>query len=278
MTLSSRYWADLSTQDFASLRASGVMARTIAVLPVAATEQHGPHLPLSVDTVLVNAVVMAALAFLHDEVPALFLPTQGIGLSTEHARFPGTLTLKNETILRLWIDVAESVAATGIKKLVLFNSHGGNVSVMDMVARDLRARLDLLVYSVSWFNLPLQDAQGQDVNVMFSPQEHRFGIHAGDMETSMMLAIDPDHVSMEQARNFTSIAQVRSKQFDILGNGKSAKLGWQIQDYNQAGAVGDAAAATVDKGRAVLDAAGRSLARLLAEIDSIPRATSCPQE
>jgi len=278
MTLLSRYWADLSTQDFSSLRASGMMARTIAVLPVAATEQHGPHLPLSVDTVLVNAVVTVALAFLPDEVPALFLPTQGIGLSTEHARFPGTLTLKNETILRLWIDVAESVAATGIKKLVLFNSHGGNVSVMDMVARDLRARLDLLVYSVSWFNLPLQDAQGQDVNVMFSPQEHRFGIHAGDMETSMMLAIDPDHVSMEQARNFTSIAQVRSKQFDILGNGKSAKLGWQIQDYNPAGAVGDAAAATADKGRAVLDAAGRSLARLLAEIDSIPRATSCPQE
>ncbi len=275
MTLASRYWADLSTQDFSKWRFSGMMARTIAVLPVAATEQHGPHLPLSVDTVLVNAVVTAALAFLPDEVPALFLPTQSIGLSTEHAHFPGTLTLKNETILRLWIDVAESVAATGIKKLVLFNAHGGNVSVMDMVARDLRARLDLLVYSVSWFNLPLLNAQGQDVNALFSPQEHRFGIHAGDMETSMMLALDPVHVSMEHARHFTSVAQERSKQFDILGNGKSAKLGWQIQDYNPAGAVGDAAAATVDKGRAVLDAAGRSLARLLAEIDRIPPATLC---
>ena len=138
------------------------------MLPVAATEQHGPHLPLSVDTVLVDGMVAAALAAPgHLNCKVLFLPTQAVGLSPEHARFPGTLTLKNETILRLWTDIAESVAAAGISKLVLFNAHGGNVSVMDLVARDLRARLDMLVYSVSWFNLPLTDAQGQDVNALF---------------------------------------------------------------------------------------------------------------
>lgn len=273
MTTPSRYWADLSTRDFAALQSSGAAARTIAVLPVAATEQHGPHLPLSVDTALVNGVVAAALPHLAADLNVLFLPTQAIGLSPEHARFPGTLTLKTETILRLWSDIGESVAAAGVKKLVLFNAHGGNVSVMDLVARDLRARLDMLVYSVSWFNLPLVDAQGQDVNAQFSAEEHRFGIHAGDIETSMMLALEPQHVTMDLARNFASTSQVRAQQFAILGNGKSAKLGWQMQDYNPAGAVGNAAAATADKGRALIDATGRALARLLAEMDRLPADT-----
>jgi creatinine amidohydrolase len=273
MASASRFWADWTTLDFERLRSSGVAARTIAVLPVAATEQHGPHLPLSVDTVLVDGIVAATLAHLPAELPVLFLPTQAVGLSPEHARFPGTLTLKNETILRLWTDIGESVAAAGISKLVLCNSHGGNVSVMDLVARDLRARLDMLVYSVSWFNLPLLDAQGQDVNALFSAREHRFGIHGGDIETSMMLALDPKHVDMAQARNFESKAQARADGFEILGNGKSAKLAWQTQDYNPAGAVGDAAHATAEKGRAMVAAAGLALARLLLELDHLPADT-----
>jgi len=273
MTSLSKFWADLSTQDFAQLIASGDAAKTIVVLPVAATEQHGPHLPLSVDTVLVDGVVGAALPHLAPTLQVLFLPTQAIGLSPEHARFPGTLTLKSETVIRLWTEIAESVAAVGIRKLLLFNSHGGQVSVMDIVARDLRARLDLLVYSASWFNLPLLDAQGHDVNALFSADEHRFGIHAGDIETSMLLALQPAQVRMAQARNFSSSAQDRAQKFAILGNGKSAKLGWQMQDYNPAGAVGDAAAASADKGRALVDAAGRALARLLAEMDQLPLST-----
>ena len=273
MSTKSRFWADLSTQDFAQLIASDQAAQTIAVLPVAATEQHGPHLPLSEDTVLVDGVVAAALPHLAPELSVLFLPTQAVGLSPEHARFPGTLTLKAETILRLWTDIGESVAAAGISKLLLFNSHGGQVSVMDLVARDLRARLGLLVYSVSWFNLPLRDLQGQDLNALFSAEEHRFGIHAGDIETSMMLALDPAHVDMAQASDFRSSAQERAQHFEILGNGKSAKLGWQMQDYHPAGAVGNAAAASADKGHALVEAAGRSLAQLLAEMDRLPPGT-----
>lgn len=269
----SRFWADHSTQDFARWQASGQAAQTIAVLPVAATEQHGPHLPLSVDTVLVDGVVAAALPHLPDALRVLFLPTQAVGLSPEHARFPGTLTLRSDTVVRLWTEMGECVAAAGVKKLVLFNSHGGNVSLMDIVARDLRARLDLLVYSVSWFNLPLRDDTGQDVNTLFSANEHRFGIHGGDVETSMMLALDPAQVDMTQAQDFHSTSQDRAEQFAILGNGKSAKLGWQMQDYNPAGAVGNAAAATADKGRSVVTAAGRSLAQLLIEVDQLPLST-----
>ena len=269
MNTTSRFWADLTTRDFAQLD----LTRTIAVLPVAAIEQHGPHLPVSVDTVLVDGVVDACLPHLAHDLSVLFLPTQAVGFSPEHDRFPGTLTLKSSTLIPLWTDIGESVAAAGIKKLVLFNSHGGQVSVMDIVARDLRARLGMLVYSVSWFNLPLLDEAGNDLNAQFSAEEHRFGIHAGDVETSMMLALDAAHVDMTQARNFTSTSQARAGKFKILGNGKSAKLGWQIQDYNPTGAVGNAAAATAGKGHALVDAAGRSLAQLLAELDQLPTGT-----
>lgn len=273
MPLPSRFWADLRSDEFADLRASGQVKRVIAVLPVAAVEQHGPHLPLSVDTVLVDGIVEQALAQLPAERPVLVLPTQAVGLSPEHAAYPGTLTLKPQTILQLWLDIAESVAAAGVHKLLLFNAHGGNVSVMDMVAREARARLGLLVYSVSWFNLPLLDAQGQDVAALFSADEHRFGIHAGDIETSLMLALDPDHVHMAAARDFTSTSQMRAQQFAVLGNGKSAKLGWQIQDYNLAGAVGNAAAASVEKGRALLHASARGLVAVLEEMDQLPADT-----
>ena len=273
----SRFWADWSTRNFAQCQAQGTLDQLIAVLPVAATEQHGPHLPLRVDSALVDGVIAAAQPYLAANVPALFLPTQTVGLSPEHARFAGTLTLKAETTIRLWTDIGESVAASGVKKLVLLNSHGGQVGVMDIVARDLRARLGLLVYSVNWFGLPLVGAQGEDVNALFSDHEHRFGIHAGDIETSMMLALAPELVDMAQAQNFASTSEDRARQFDILGNGMSAKLGWQIQDYNPQGAVGNAAAASADKGLAVLDAAGRALARLLGEIHALPLAVLSDQ-
>jgi creatinine amidohydrolase len=266
----SRYWADWSTRDFAQSRAAGTLEHTIAVLPVAATEQHGPHLPLRVDSALVDGVVSASLPHLPVDVPALFLPTQALGLSPEHARFAGTLTLKAETVIRLWTDIGESVAASGVKKLVLLNSHGGQVGVMDIVARDLRARLGMLVYSVNWFGLPLVGPAGEDVNALFSDHEHRFGIHAGDIETSMMLALAPELVDMAQAQNFASTSEDRARRFDILGNGRTAKLGWQMQDYNPAGAVGNAAAASAEKGHAVIDAAGRALARLLGEVHALP--------
>jgi creatinine amidohydrolase len=269
MSLKSRFWADLTTRDFAQLRSSGAIEEVVAVLPVAAIEQHGPHLPLCVDTTLVEGIVAAALPQLPQELPVLFLPTQQVGRSIEHLRFPGTLTLSAETIIRLWTEIGESVARAGVRKLVLFNSHGGQVSVMDIVARDLRSRSDLLVFSVNWFNLPL----GAEVDGLFTQEENRFGIHAGDVETSMMLALRPETVDMEQARDFRSSSQDRAEKFEILGNGRSAKLGWQMQDYNEMGAAGNAALATADKGRAVVEAAGRQLALLLEEVAQVSLST-----
>lgn len=272
----SPYWSELTTQDFARIDKT----RAIAVLPLAATEQHGPHLSLSVDTDIVNGVVAASWGPLQalqvnaeSPLPVFFLPTQSVGLSPEHAAFAGTLTLKPETLIRLWTDIAESVKAAGFNKLVLLNAHGGHVGAMDVVARDLRARLGMLVYSVNWYQLPLTNVQGEDLNSLFSPHEHRFGVHAGDVETSAMLALQPHRVRMELAQNFASSAEQRATNFPILGNGRSAKLAWQMQDYNPAGAAGNAAAATAQKGQALIEAAGRSLAQLLLEIDRLPAST-----
>ena len=262
-------WADLKTTDFANID----LARCIAVLPVAATEQHGPHLPLNVDATLVDGVIAAALPHLQAGLPALFLPTHAVGFSPEHTAFAGTLSLKAETIIRLWTELAESVAASGVKKLVLLNSHGGQVGLLDVVARDLRARLGMLVYSVNWFNLPLVAEDGTSINSQFSAHEHRFGIHAGEIETSMMLALRPQQVDLSKAQNFHSSSEDRARDFEILGNGRSAKLAWQMQDYNPKGAAGNAAAASADRGWALINAAGKSLAALLAEIDRLPADT-----
>jgi creatinine amidohydrolase len=269
MAFPSRFWADLGTRDFAGLDP----ATAVAVLPVSATEQHGPHLPLSVDRLLVDGVVDAALPHLDAQLPALFLPTQQVGYSPEHARFAGTLTLSSATLAATWIELGQCVARTGLKKLLLLNSHGGQVSVMDIVARELRTRCDLIVYSCSWWNLPL----GAEVNGLFSDKEHRFGVHGGEIETSMVLALRPELVTMDKARNFPSTSQQRAAEYPILGNGSSAKLGWQMQDYNPAGAAGDAASATAEKGEAVLQAAGEQLALLLAELSRLPLSTLVDQ-
>ncbi|SDM67836.1 creatinine amidohydrolase [Oryzisolibacter propanilivorax] len=262
----SRHWAELSTRDFDAARATGLAARTVAVLPVAAVEQHGPHLPLNVDALLLQGVLDAALAQLPTDCPVLVLPPQQVGLSTEHLSYPGTLSLSPATLLALWGELGEAVARAGVRKLLLLNGHGGNVAPMDIAARELRQRCGLLTYSCSWFGLPLPDT----VQQMFSAEEHRFGIHAGQIETAMVLHLAPQLVSMEHAGRWRSSSQDRAERHAILGNGKSAKMGWAIQDYHPSGAVGHAAAATPAQGRAVVEAAGAALAQLLQELDALP--------
>ena len=269
MKLPSRFWADLSARQFSRLAKDPAISQVVAVLPVAATEQHGPHLPVSVDTTLVEGVVAAAMPHMGDDLPVLFMPTQAVGKSNEHIRYPGTLTLSAQTLISVWMELGACVARAGIKKLVLLNSHGGQVSVMDIVARDLRSAHDLIVFSTNWYTLPLAD----EVMGLFPPEEHRFGIHAGDMETSMMLALREKYVDMPQARKFESGAQARSNHYALLGNASAAKLGWQIQDYNPMGAAGNAAAATAEKGQALIDSAGVQLARLLQEVSDLPLST-----
>jgi len=258
----SRAWADLKTTDFARMDAQ----RTVAVLPLGATEQHGPHLPLDVDTAIAQGIVAAALPRVPAGVPVLVLPAQAIGYSPEHAAFEGTLTLPYETVLANWIAIGEGVARAGVKKLLLFNAHGGQSSLMDIAARELRGR-GLIVYRCDWWNLPL----GDEVRQLFSADEHRFGVHGGEIETSLMLALAPQAVDMSKAQEFASTSRDRADRFPVMG--QSAKLGWHMHDYNPSGAAGNAKAATAEKGHALLDATSLALATLLLEISELALST-----
>jgi creatinine amidohydrolase len=268
-TLKSKFWADLTTLDFQAIAQSPHLDEVVAVMPVAAVEQHGPHLPCSVDQTIIDSVISACMPKLAGTLPILFLPTQAIGKSNEHIQFPGTLTLSSQTIISLWTDIGASVARSGIRKLLIFNSHGGQVSVMDIVARDLRTEHNLLVFSCNWYSLPLGDAALNQ----FSAAEHRFGIHGGAIETSIMLAERPQFVEMGKAKEFKTQSQERAQHYPILGNGSSAKMGWQMQDYNLEGAAGDARLATAEKGRVLVASAAEQLALLLAEISRLPLST-----
>ena len=261
MQLKHRFWADYTARDFAELDRQ----QLIAVLPVGAIEQHGPHLPLSVDQAILDGVIAATLPHIPPDCPALFLPTLPIGKSNEHLAFAGTLTFSARTLMAMWMEIGASVAAAGVRKLVLLNSHGGQIAVMDIVARDLRVRHGLLTVAANWFAMGYPDG-------LLSAQEQQFGIHAGDLETSVMLALHPDLVQMDQARDFSSTAQEMSADNLHLGLSPAGRLGWQAQDLNPAGACGNAANATAERGRAFLEHAGRQIAALLQEVNRAPLA------
>ncbi|MBK7262249.1 MAG: creatininase family protein [Rubrivivax sp.] len=252
-----RYWADYSRPEFAAVDRS----RLIAVLPVSAIEQHGPHLPFSVDTTIVEGVVESVIARLPDDLPVVFLPTQRIGKSNEHARYPGTLTLSLETLVRLWMEIGDCVAAAGVRKMVILNSHGGQGMVGDIVARDLRVKHDMLVVATNTYSFGTPAG-------LFSAQETQHGIHGGDKETSVMLALRPDLVDMSRAANFRSTAETLVEQTRHLSINARAKVGWQIQDLNPMGACGDASAATRSKGEQVIDHVAGHFVDMLRDLDN----------
>ena len=251
------FWADLTAEEFKALDSE----RTIAVLPLGAIEQHGPHLPVSVDRDIVEEVIRRSLPLLDHSLSVLFLPTMALGKSNEHIAFPGTLTLSAETLIRVWMEVGDSVARAGIRKLALFNGHGGNVAAADIVARDLRAKHGMLTVSTSWYQLGTEEG-------IYDDRELRHGIHAGLGETSIMLAVRGDLVAMEKARDFRSRGEDWADELDFIGvGGGKAKLGWLIQDLNAEGACGNAAGATAEAGETLLAGAAQRLADFLKELD-----------
>jgi creatinine amidohydrolase len=233
-------WYELGWQDFRARDMFG----TVAVLPIAAIEQHGPHLPVGVDSIIAEGHVAAVKAALPADVDALFLPVQRIGKSNEHLHYPGTLTLTAETAIRAWTEIGESVARAGCRRLIIVNSHGGNMPVMDIVARELRIRCRMLAVSSAWVRL------GQPPGLT-SEREQMHGIHGGDYETSLMLHFRPDLVKRELMRDYASTAEAYAKDFARLRVTQPIGFGWMSQDLNPDGVVGEAQLATTDKGAAI---------------------------
>jgi creatinine amidohydrolase len=251
-----RHWLDLTTEEFRTRD----MSRTIAVLPVAAVEQHGPHLPVGVDTFINEGYLARALPLVPDDLDILVLPVQAVGKSNEHLGFPGTLTLSAETAIRAWTEIGESVHRAGCRKIVFLNSHGGNVSVVDIVARELRVRCGMLAVNVAWHRLGYPEG-------LLDEKEARHGIHAGHAETSLMLAFKPDTVRMDRSQNFEPRTVGMEQRFRHLRATQPIGFGWMSQDLNAAGAMGDASRATAEDGEAAADYGAQAFVALLREID-----------
>jgi creatinine amidohydrolase len=260
MSAPRRFWQDMTTTEIAGLD----HARVIALLPVAAIEQHGPHLPLSVDATINRGILERALALMPAALPVTILPALPIGKSDEHGAFSGTLSVSAETLIRLWSEIGDSVARAGIRKLVLFNSHGGQPQILDVVASGLRARHTMLAVAVNSYRL-------LDAAAMFPPAELQHGIHAGAIETSIMLHLAPDQVRRDQAAKASSLSEAMAPAYRHLSPiGRIAPFAWQTQDLSPTGVCGDPTLATAEHGRALVEQAATKLVEILDEVDRFP--------
>jgi creatinine amidohydrolase len=255
-TVPPRDWTEIHWPDFNAADPS----RWIVVLPLAATEQHGPHLPLGTDVMIAEAYLARARELLPASLPVTFLPLQQIGISTEHVAYPGTLTLPAGLAMRNWMALGESVARAGIRKLVMVTSHGGNSAAMTLVAQDLRAGYGMLAVTTGWSRLSSPEQ-------CFEPEEVRHGIHGGAIETSIMLARYPQHVRHDSIAEFRSAGIAMDQDHRWLSAHRPAPFAWQTEDLHPSGAVGDATRASADRGQHLLDHGARAFCELLADVD-----------
>jgi creatinine amidohydrolase len=220
--------------------------RTVILLPIGAIEQHGPHLPLAVDSLLVTAVLGAALEQLDAAIPAYALPPLCYGKSNEHSGFPGTISLSAATLLSQITEIAASLHTSGFRKLALVNGHGGQPQVLEIAARDLRVRHpDLQVFPLFLWNVPHR------IGELLTPEEAARGIHAGDAETSLLLHLLPDTVDMTQARPDGLAAQPPANA--LLSLEGALPYAWLTRDLSSSGTIGDPTTASAAKGAQIFD-------------------------
>jgi creatinine amidohydrolase len=247
-------WADYRTTEYAAIDPM----RTIAILPTAAIEQHGPHLPVGTDTMIAAGMLERVRAACPADLDIRILPIQAVGKSNEHIHAPGTLTLSAQTALAAWQEIGLSVARAGVRKIVIVNSHGGNLDLVSILSRELRVRAGMLAVKCQWGAFGHPDG-------MYPPEELAYGIHGGDVETSLMLAFRPDCVDMDRAANNRSSAETSA--IPPIG---PFSYGWISRDLNPSGTVGDASAATAAKGEATAAHQAQGFIALLRKVEATP--------
>ncbi|MBD2461118.1 creatininase family protein [Oscillatoria sp. FACHB-1407] len=230
----------------------------VIVQPIGAIEQHGPHLPLVVDSAIATAVLGKALEQLPPEVPVYALPPLCYGKSNEHWHFPGTITLTAQTLLSVLTEVGESLYRAGFRKWVLLNAHGGQPQVIEIVARDLHQRYgDLMVFPLFVWRVPNNAAD------FLTPQELEYGIHAGDAETSVMLSLLPDQVKFERAVAEYPYGLPTDSLLSMEGQ---LPFAWTTRDLTKSGVLGDPTTATREKGDRILESLALGWVRVLQDI------------
>ncbi|WOC16719.1 Putative mycofactocin system creatinine amidohydrolase family protein MftE [Pseudochrobactrum sp. MP213Fo] len=256
-------YSDKSVQSEAAF-ATDPMPETIpdnliAVLPLGAHEQHGPHLPFETDTIIAEGIAARLAENLPPHINARFLSTEPVGYSIEHMDVEGTRTLAFSEAVNRWIGIGENLCAANIRKLVLLNAHGGNSPLATIVATELRARLGMLVVATHWtrFGVPEE---------LISAEQKHLDIHAGYIETSVMLALAPEQVDMEKAQDFPNMQQqfISNNQY-LRAYGPHA-FGWLMSDLNKDGAAGDASRANAADGEKIIAHAVEGLSGLMEDI------------
>jgi len=239
--------------------AKGDPSQWVAVLPLGATEHHGPHLPPQTDLIIAEGIAARLSKALAPIFPVTFLPAEPAGYSPEHVDFPGTVSLQYDEAIERWIGIGTSLAKQGIRRLMLLNAHGGNSPLLSIVSTELRIRHSMLCVATSWtrFGYPAG---------LISDDEKVYGVHGGDIETSVMLALAPDQVDMTRTSDFASFQQEMASRYQHLRAYGSHSMGWKIQDLNPLGAAGNARLATRKKGESLLNHAVSGLCELAHEM------------
>ncbi|WP_347239911.1 creatininase family protein [Oscillatoria sp. FACHB-1406] len=235
-----RYYPYLTQTD---IEAIPDRANTVILQPIGAIEQHGPHLPLAVDAAIASGILGAALEVLDSDIPAYALPTLYYGKSNEHWHFPGTISLSATTLLAILMDLADSLYRAGFRKLAFVNAHGGQPEVLAIAARDIHLKYgDFCVFPLFLWNVP---QVAEVAEALFDRKEIEWGIHAGGIETSLMLSLLPDWVKMERA--VFEFPQ-NLPQNSLLSMEGRLPFAWATQDLSKSGVLGDATIATREKG------------------------------
>ena len=255
------YWHYLDSK-----RARAVAATDpVLVLPLGAIEQHGPHLPLGTDLLIIESLLDAAWPLLPAQVSAWRLPALAVGASTEHGAFAGTLSHEPETLIRMIADIGAQLASIGVRRLVLCNGHGGNRQVLDLAALRLRAQHGMLVIKSNYFRYPLPE----QLALPASEQQH--GFHGGALETALMLHLHPQLVALDALHDRRSLGErLQAERFARIGPEGQAGFAWMAGDLHHDGVVGDASLATGAFGAQVAAAYALAIAETLAEAARFP--------
>jgi creatinine amidohydrolase len=259
MTNRKIWWTEFAAPDFQNIDPM----KTIAILPIAAIEQHGPHLPVGTDTILNQGCLDMLAEIAPADLDIRILPVQSVGKSNEHLWQRGTVTLPAHVQIDAWTELGLSVARAGIKKLVFINSHGGNESIMDIVARELRVRANMLVIKTGWTRFAPPDG-------MYSDIEKRHGIHGGDLETSLVMHFRPELVVHNQLQDYPSITAQNEAEYKYLRPTGQHAYAWIASDLNPHGAVGEAQKASPEKGRLTAENEVKGMLELLREVERFP--------
>lgn len=253
-------WQGLTTNEAADVAGQD----PVVILPLAAIEQHGPHLPLSTDLDIGLGLLEAAFSELGSDVPAFVLPPVAVGASPEHEWAPGTLSMSPAHVARVIRSRGAALARAGVRRLVLANSHGGNRGSMDAAGLALRSEHGMLVVKASYFRFGRPD--GLDL----PEPEWRHGLHGGAVETAMMLHLHPDRVRTGAVARFPSLGEELESSMRRLGPEGQASFAWLAGDLNPDGVTGDATLATAEIGASLVEYYGRALADVIRDARDFP--------